>query len=378
MDIFYQFLESVMGKKVYPTYRDTQLSTIGRVYRTAVLESALNPNFPTALPVHRGFPLPISTAAGLHYLWLRSEKVFRELEDLVYFSALIFNVPFASQYLLGREDLEREGYQPQDLALSRRHNPCAEKVILAPTSAFSCQETENPLRRIGLELTMGEFVNFFNVTVPPFGSRTWLESDWYAEYQHAGQVLQSIGVEELTLCFGQRFREWDAWGCLDSILFPEWHEYRPQDTRCPWEACCRAPICSKGLIVDWILSYGWQRGYLKGIRKISLEGDIQGWVREKWEDVFERGSVDPALTYAVNLRELETIGREDWMTDEDWEVAQPNFYPPYCDCEKKCRESQWDEKRDDEAVVELVFEPVPVIGDWDSDRSDGEDKSIMW
>lgn len=41
-----------------------------------------------------------------------------------------------------------------------------------------------------------------------------------------------------------------------------------------------------GKIVDWILEYAWVNEYLQHLETATLEGDIQDWVREKWERIF--------------------------------------------------------------------------------------------
>jgi len=73
-----------------------------------------------------------------------------------------------------------------------------------------------------------------------------------------------------------------------------------------------------GKLIDMILEGAWRNKYLQHIGKISLEGEIQGWVRTKWERIFA-----DRVYEARNVR----------VVERPWEI-----YPPACECKSGCWE----------------------------------------
>jgi hypothetical protein len=147
------------------------------------------------------------------------------------------------------------------------------------------------LEKIILDFDASQYFALFNIQLPPF---TYSDPP-------AAQVLQHCRV--LTLVFGEAYRYAHPWY---NILDDEWEEarYRPH-------------VCDMGKIVDWILNAAWR--YICHIERIKLEGDVQAWVKEKWERIF-----------ADRVYEVEESGVE---MEGAWEK-----YPPACECDVRCWE----------------------------------------
>jgi hypothetical protein len=144
-------------------------------------------------------------------------------------------------------------------------------------------------------------------------------------------------------------------------------------------------------VIDWILEYAWYGGYLQHIRKIRLTGDVQQWVKEKWEDIFERhaefveghpgGKKDIFAVHRPDPIEMETIGmaddddedvHEDEVTstfndDDDEAWRPPNHYPPPCKCEIGCwrlRSGKVAEEIEEKSWDDFEQYEAEVMGDW--------------
>jgi hypothetical protein len=133
------------------------------------------------------------------------------------------------------------------------------------------------------------------------------------------------------------------------------------------------------MVVDWILEYAWYTGYLQRIRDIKLSGDMQGWVREKWYDIFRRHAdhveahpgehVGIFAVHEPDPIELETIGMiDDGEEDEEDEAWMPRIhYPPPCTCEIGCWRLQ--NGKIEEEIKAKTWEDfeqygTEVVGDW--------------
>jgi hypothetical protein len=147
------------------------------------------------------------------------------------------------------------------------------------------------LEKVILDFDASQYFAIFNVQLPPF---TYHDPP-------AAQVLQHC--RDLTLAFREAYRYAHPWY---NLLDGEWENAR-----------CRLHACEMGKIVDWILDAAWS--YIRHIKRIRLEGDLQSLVREKWERVF----VDRVYEAEERRQDVESA----------WEV-----YPPVCECEVGCWE----------------------------------------
>lgn len=146
--------------------------------------------------------------------------------------------------------------------------------------------------------------------------------------------------KELELHFGDPYKQTNPWY---DVQEPTWCEGNPA-----WNyAEARLPphICESGLVIDWILGYAWYGGYLQHIKTITLTGDVQQWVKDKWYDIFELQAAylethpgEHIPIFAVHTPDpidLGTVGMED--EDEDDDAWRPqHHYPPPCKCEVGC------------------------------------------
>ncbi|KAL5113669.1 hypothetical protein ACEQ8H_008456 [Pleosporales sp. CAS-2024a] len=160
------------------------------------------------------------------------------------------------------------------------------------------------LERIRLEFTAHDFFDMFNLQLPPFN-----------DYNYWGRALEHC--KHLTLVFARTYcyaQPWFDIGYADEI----------------WEnAKCRYPMCEMGKVVDWILRAAWEGGFLKGMRTVQIEGNVQSWVRTKWEAIFATLAKDGE---EVHL-EPEDYGMQQGMP---WDVL-----PPLCTCPIGCRTLRW-------------------------------------
>lgn len=98
----------------------------------------------------------------------------------------------------------------------------------------------------------------------------------------------------------------------------------------------RANVCLAGLVIDWILTYAWHHRYLQHIPSITLQGDIQDWVKDKWTKVFAGAHPEQESVASMqNMFEIEHHGaREAAAAGQPWIPTQ--HYPPVCRCNVKC------------------------------------------
>lgn len=150
-------------------------------------------------------------------------------------------------------------------------------------------------------------------------------------------------------------------------------------------------MCESGQVIDWILSYAWHHEYLQHIPSITISGDVQPWVKEKWHDVFTRQAQYvaahredallghpryPFAVYNPDIDAIATIGMEEDSGDV---YRAEEFYPPKCTCKVGC----WrlvDGKVEDELVEKSWDEMGPgpetqVRDNWDEDGVEGKDTS---
>ncbi|KAH7083064.1 hypothetical protein BKA63DRAFT_402597 [Paraphoma chrysanthemicola] len=157
------------------------------------------------------------------------------------------------------------------------------------------------LEKVVLDLSATEYFAIFHVTLPPFNIKdTQVHGDdLYPDERMHGAAGVLEHTQSLTLVFGEKYKYAHAWSDVRH------HDFISAD------ATCRPNVCDSGLIVDWILEYAWSNKFLQHIPEVRFEGAVQGWVKEKWEGIFEA-----------------------WR---EWEVYKPEeHFPPRCECKVPC------------------------------------------
>jgi hypothetical protein len=181
------------------------------------------------------------------------------------------------------------------------------------------------LERIRLDFTSEDYFALFGVKVPPFENENI--SIGHADAYGAATFLKH--TKELTLHFGSLYRSAHPWYELSDTAWdvPDHSGVEPR---------LRPGVCVSGLVVDWILTYAWQHQLLQHIPSIALSGDVQAWVKAKWELIFKRAH--PQQEDYGNGKEVDAIEqvgrRESIMQGTDWEPQ--DHYPPVCRCEVDC------------------------------------------
>jgi hypothetical protein len=233
--------------------------------------------------------------------------------------------------------------------------------------------------KIKLDFTSEQYFAVFDVSVPPFhyADTTRTNDNLYPDpYCHsAGAFLAH--TRELELHFGTAYKSTNPWY---NVQEPAWCE-----TNTTWnygEARLRPRVCESGRVIDWILEYAWYAGFLQHIRKIRLTGDIQEWVKRKWEDILRRhgeyvdecpGEQEVGIfaVYRPDVIEIETIGMvgdNSHDDDDDDEAWMPwNHYPPRCTCEVGCwrlKGGVVEEELQDKTWDDFEQYEVEVVGDW--------------
>lgn len=204
-------------------------------------------------------------------------------------------------------------------------------LLHATDPAFPLHGLEN----IVLDFSASEYFSLFKANVPPFDlPETHLDTHLFG----AASLLQHC--HHLTLCFGPAYRYCHPWNGLPDYMWDE-------------EARERTETCSMGKIVDWILEYAWTHGYLQHLQRITLDGYIQDWVREKWERIFadwnevkakgldkpkqdHKDSKDKSVVkwQDIHTSDIEAIVNQGRKYDEEY--LPQLHYPPVCKCDKAC------------------------------------------
>ncbi|KAF2259756.1 hypothetical protein CC78DRAFT_53458 [Lojkania enalia] len=177
------------------------------------------------------------------------------------------------------------------------------------------------LTKIHLDMPMEHYFALFRVTVPPFSSTYWTETSNLHFSLGAGSLL--VHTQRLVLDFSDRYDRDNFWYSIDVLVWED-----PEPT---W----RSNTCLRGVVVDWILSYAWHYGLLQHIGTIELEGEIQMWVREKWEGIFGRHGAEAFVVGREDIESIETRGLESASQSEvPWNRIE--HYPPTCICKVPC------------------------------------------
>ncbi|KAE8836440.1 hypothetical protein HRS9139_04538 [Pyrenophora teres f. teres] len=227
-------------------------------------------------------------------------------------------------------------------------------TILLPNPA---RLPPHPLSTIRLDLSAPDYFTLFAVSLPPLPP---LSAQHPAP--HDDQLLPAVAdvflahTNHLILHFGTRFKAANPWY---DTADPAWCE--PLGVYDYSEARCRPHVCDSGAIVDWILEFAWKGGLLQHIPCITLEGDVQAWVKEKWEGIFERqrgflneqakkdgeGEVNPfaihypdipaIMTRGVGIYDKDAAQEGEKMEEEEKEQIDPrHLFPPPCKCKVGC------------------------------------------
>ena len=244
---------------------------------------------------------------------------------------------------------------------------------------FPCLPPTHGFEKIKLDFTAEQYFALFDVQVPPFHYRddTVTGDNLYHDDHCHSAGLFLAHTHALELHFGSAYKSSNPWY---NVTEPAWCAPNPA-----WsyvEARLRPHVCDSGMVVDWILEYAWYAGYLQRIRDIKLSGDMQGWVREKWYDIFRRHAdhveahpgehVGIFAVHEPDPIELEMIGmtddgEEDEEDEEDEAWMPRNHYPPPCTCEIGCWRLQ--NGKIEEEIKAKTWEDfeqygTEVVGDW--------------
>ncbi|KAF2733521.1 hypothetical protein EJ04DRAFT_524450 [Polyplosphaeria fusca] len=218
-------------------------------------------------------------------LWQDSTKLFKDPFTLV------------AWHLAIRADWSEQ--------LTKHWNNAFQRIKLIPLAR---NDTTEPgvLDRLKLDFSIEDFMKFFDVNVPPFdrpGRLFNLFWNWREREQHGVFFLKH--TKELTLVFGRDFL---------------WNN--------PWPKTIDAKVCRLGWLPDLVLSFAWAN--IKHVPVIRIQGNVQPWVRDKWE-----AKIEGDRNFEPDLAALMNIGKE-----EAFYLNQPyrweDYYPAKCQCEQSC------------------------------------------
>lgn len=224
------------------------------------------------------------------------------------------------------------------------------------------------LERVELNFDAAQYFALFGVTLPP--------SEKYGDAALCGAAELLLYTQHLMLRFGDAYRWANPWAETQD---PAWDD-----------AKYRAKVCEAGLVIDWILEFAWEGGFLQHIETIELVGDVQPWVRRKWEGIFERqaearrsGSEE---LFAVHRPDTEALGTRGMVKgkEEEWEPEE--HFPPMCQCEVGCWRLRNGEVTEEEPLgAEMmdwesmnVGKEAGVVGTWDIDGMVNEVAEERW
>jgi hypothetical protein len=213
-----------------------------------------------------------------HRSWLSDAKIFTSTYNL-----------YVSHHLLAQSPDSK--FPPLRVATPPHLSGHIDKLIRRPHPLIHTHGLEN----IILNMSASHYCTIFNLRLPPFETPTTYQFD----YQGAASVLEHC--RRLTLIFGDAYNM-NPW---HDVYYPGWQE-----------AGLRPHICEKGKVIDWILDAAWQNKYLQHIPRIMLKGQVQGWVREKWNGIFEHR--------VYEVKEMPQYERPS------------EIYPPECKCKIGC------------------------------------------
>lgn len=183
--------------------------------------------------------------------WLKSWKLFRSpynfaMSHLVLAADAQAAPPPIVNLPVGLQGSESEDYPFEDAIIA------IDPIIYYINPRYQY----HGLEKIVLDFDALQYIDFFNVTCPPFNNPTVHEP---------GPLLRGAACllehcHELHIVFGEGFSTANPW---DGLLCEEWQA-----------AKTRSNICLMGHVVDWILEYAWRNGYIQHIKVVTLEGNI--------------------------------------------------------------------------------------------------------
>jgi hypothetical protein len=240
--------------------------------------------------------------------WLRDTKAFRSPYEF-----------YMSHYLLSLDPattLPGFDHVPAMLLSYRAANATTRRPIRQQLP--HADSSNHGLEKVFLDFGASQYLALFEVRVPPFDDESEITYIVKAEAQLHGAASLLQHTKHLTLHFGGAYK---------------WHH--PWAEVWTWrDARIRPNVCDSGLVVDWILEFAWQGAFLQHIPVIKISGDVQLWVKTKWEDIFvrQKGATGP---FAVHTPDLHAITKRG-LAGSDGEWLPEDHYPPNCTCEVRC------------------------------------------
>jgi hypothetical protein len=229
-----------------------------------------------------------------HLSWLKSAKLFTHPYDF-----------YMSHYLLSLDPNTRLPLFTDIPSSLTQIDATIQPLIRLPHSHIATHGLEH----IILDFDAPQYFALFNVRVPPFDTidTDVPSSEAYPEANMHGAASLLQHCIHLTLVFGDAYRYVHPWY---DVQEPAWDDAR-----------CRPHVCEMGKVINWIMSYAWAGGYLQHLEKIEFSGDVQDWVKEKWENGLSEVDIE-------GIQSLGKVEGEEWRPEE--------YYPPKCECEIGC------------------------------------------
>ena len=240
--------------------------------------------------------------------WSRDTKVFR---CPYYF--------YMSHYLLSLDPintLSSFDHVPATLLSAGTSTVIVSRPIRQQHShAFS---SNHGLEKVYLDFEASQYFALFKVRVPPFDDDSEITYDVQSDPHIHGAASLLQHTKHLTLHFGEAYKWQHPWAEVGT-----WHDAR-----------IRPNVCDGGLVIDWILEFAWQGEFLQHIPMIKVSGDVQPWVKTKWEGIFARKR-GAAGSFAVHKPDLNAITKRG-VEGSAGEWQPEDHYPPKCTCEFRC------------------------------------------
>ncbi|KAI0586581.1 NDUFA12 domain-containing protein [Pyrenophora tritici-repentis] len=255
---------------------------------------------------------------------------------------------------------------------------CLGEGITLPTASALVPMPRPPphaLSTIRLDLTAREYFNLFAVFLPPSPNDD--------RFLPSAAEIFLAHTSHLILHFGDAFKAANPWYETEDPVWCETLEEYDYG-----EARCRPHVCDSGAIVDWILESAWDHEFLQHIPHITLEGDVQGWVRRKWQVVFERNRVywedqadwgDEADPFAIHNPDIPAImargvgvyekKEEKKGEEEEVQVDPRHLFPPPCKCEIGCWRL---------GGGKVLDEPFSEVSSWDQFEEARDETQEDW
>jgi hypothetical protein len=254
-----------------------------------------------------------------HLSWLTAPKYFSHPYYFYMSHYLLAHLPSSASKFSLRNLCPISFYQAYPLPVNAEAHPY---MGLDHPSLFT-----HGLEKIILDFTAPAYFALFDVRLPGFGQ----EDGWYHDHFVHSSARFLEKCTNLTLVFGTAYRYSHPWYYLDNSFWDN--------------AKCRPHVCEMGLIVDWILEFAWANGYLHHIENVTLEGEVQPWVKDKWAAIFamQRASGMPRDRHQVHRADMVQIQRHGWdkqPAHEEWSAQE--HYPPACMCENGCSDIAWE------------------------------------